>query len=346
LNPLKPPGLFETPIGTAAFKTQLEDFQVEEVLGFEPAGEGEHCLLWIEKVDRNTNDVATEIAKRLGLRKRLVSHCGLKDRHAVTRQWFSLHLPGRESPEPKELESESVRVLKITRHLRKLHRGSHDANRFLIRLRDCNFSHSGCQQRWEQICRRGVPNYFGPQRFGFDGNNIVQSMQFMSGKIEVKDRLLRGILISAARSFVFNSVVAKRVADRNWDTLLDGEVFGFADNRSLVLPENLRGDEADRVKAGELELTAPLWGNGEPLSRSEVRRIEDDVVSEQNELVSGLAQFNLRQERRVIRLRPTEPTLEWSDNSESDTADSVVLRFQLPKGTYATTLLKELCELK
>jgi len=340
MNPIDPPRLLGQSIGSARFKSLLEDFQVEEILGFEPTGEGEHCLLWVEKTDRNTNDVATEIAKKLGIRKRLVDHCGLKDRNAITRQWFSLHLPGRESPTADDLNGDRVHVLAITRNLRKLRRGCHHGNRFVIRLRDCTFTKAAAEQRWQAIMDRGVPNYFGPQRFGRDGDNIDLARRLMTGEVEVRDRALRGILISAARSFIFNDCVAKRIQSGTWDVPQDGEVFGFADNRSLVIPENLRGDEFARVLNGTLELTAPLWGNGELLSRGQVKAFEENVAASSAEIVAGLAQFNLKQERRVIRLKPEASKLTWETDS------SLVLQFALPTGTYATTLLREFADLQ
>lgn len=335
LDPLNPPRLFGSALGAARFKSRLEDFQVEEVLGFEPSGEGEHCLVWIEKIDRNSNDVATDIARSLGIRKRLVNHCGLKDRAAITRQWFSIHLPGIVSPSPQQIEGDGYRVLAMTRHQRKLKRGGHRANRFLIRLRDCQFGAADAAARWQAIADRGVPNYFGPQRFGHDGGNVEMATRMLSGKIEVRDRLLRGILISAARSCIYNACVAQRVADATWDVPLDGDVFGFADNHSLVLPTNMRGDEASRVQAGDLEITAPLWGNGELQSVSRVREMEQRIAKHFHELSAGLEQLNLRQERRVIRLYPSQWSLQWESDSE------LVLRFELPTGTYATTLLRE-----
>jgi tRNA pseudouridine13 synthase len=335
MNPIHPPRLLGPALGSARFKAAFEDFQVDEILGFEPTGEGEHCLAWIEKVDRNTNDVATEVAKKLGIRRRLVEHCGLKDRNAITRQWFSLHLPGRDCPSAEELNSNGIRVLKFTRNLRKLRRGCHYGNRFTIRLRECTFSKEEAAQRWQAIVARGVPNYFGPQRFGNDGANIELARRFMSGEVEIRDRSLRGILISAARSFIFNACVAKRIELGTWDVPMDGEVFGFADKRSLVIPGNLRGDEFERVLNGTLELTAPLWGEGESLSLGQVREFEDRIAQSYPEIIAGLARFHLKKERRVIRLRPEASAIDW----ESDT--TLVLRFDLPSGTYATTLLRE-----
>ncbi|WP_417749540.1 tRNA pseudouridine(13) synthase TruD [Rosistilla oblonga] len=339
MNPIDPPRLLGPSLGSVIFKSQPEDFEVEELLRFEPSGEGEHCLVWLEKRHRNTNDVASELATKLGLRKRLISHCGLKDKEAVTRQWFSLHLPGKPSPSAEDLTVEGVRVLRIVRHLRKLHRGAHDGNRFWIRLRGCEFSKEAAAARWQQMIDRGVPNYFGTQRFGRDGGNVPQALRWFKDEIQVRDRMLRGILLSAARSYLFNACVGRRVLDGTWDTPLSGDVFGFPDNRSLVLPHNLHGDEADRVQQGALELTAPLWGDGELQSQAAVKATEEEVVAAYPDLLAGLAQFNLRQERRVMRLRPLSAELTWESDS------TLVLRFDLPKGTYATTLLRELVDI-
>jgi tRNA pseudouridine13 synthase len=339
MNPIDPPKLLGPSIGSASFKSTPEDFQVDEILGFEPSGDGEHCLIWVEKLDRNTSDVAASFADKLGIRKRLVSHCGLKDKNAITRQWFSLHLPGRESPTADELESDGVRVLRVTRNLRKLHRGTHAGNRFLVRLRDCTFSKDAAADRWKAIAERGVPNYFGHQRFGYDGRNVEQSLRLLAGETEVRDRTVRGLLISAARSVVFNACVGERVQRGSWDTPLVGEVFGFADNRSLILPANLRGDEEQRFQEGRLELTSPLWGEGDLASQLQVRELEQGVARQYPEITIGLTRFGLRQERRVIRLLPATPSLEWESES------TLVLRFDLPKGTYATTLLREIADL-
>ncbi|MCL4117232.1 UNVERIFIED_CONTAM: hypothetical protein GTU68_009323 [Idotea baltica] len=340
MNPVDPPRLFgDIALGSAIFKAGPEDFQVEEILGFEPSGEGEHCFLWVEKTDRNSNDVAGEIADRLKIRKRLVSHCGLKDKQAVTRQWFSVHLPGQNSPAKETLEGEGIRILKITRNTRKLHRGSHDGNRFIIRLREVNGDPDEIGTRWKKITETGVPNYFGPQRFGRNGNNLPQAREFLSGHVEVRDRMLRGILISAARSALFNAVVAERVVQQNWNVPLDGEVFGFAENRSLVLPGNLRGDETARVAKSELNLTAPLWGDGEIQSVGAVKELEQGVIGNFEDLSRGLAKLGLQQERRVIRLIPQNPDLVWENGNQ------LLLSFDLPKGTYATTILRELLEL-
>ena len=333
------PHLHGGPLGQAQFKSLPEDFLVEEVLGFEPSGQGEHCLVWVEKRDLDSNTAAARLADAAGLRHRLVSHCGLKDRHAVTRQWFSLHMPGKPSPQPAALESEGLRVLRITRNTRKLRRGIHLGNRFTIRLRHPTFTPDLAAERWQRLVERGAPNYFGAQRFGHEGRNLEKALAMFRGDFRPADRLLRGILLSAARSHLFNAVLAHRLTTGAWDRPLTGEVYGFPDNGTLLLPEKHRGDEPARFAQGILELTAPLWGQGDLQSIAQVRDLETAIASEHPDLTTGLQQAGLRQERRIIRLRPTAPSLTIFENSDLE------FHFTLPKGTYATTLLSELAHL-
>ncbi len=333
------PYLHGGPLGTARFKVEPEDFVVEENLGFEPSGDGEHCLLWVEKRDLDSNTVVTLLADALGIRRRLVSHCGLKDRHAVTRQWFSIHLPGEASPEPESLESEGLRILRVTRNLRKLRRGTHLGNRFRIVLREVDLDPLVLRERWEQIVARGVPNFFGPQRFGHGGRNLEKAIAMFRGDFQTRDRLLRGLLLSAARSYLFNEFVGERMRRGDWDQPMEGEVFGFSGNRSLILPQRLRGDEAARFAAGNLEMTAPLWGAGELHSVGELAGIEAAFAANYPEITEGLIEAGLRQERRVMRLKPEASNFEPLDDNR------LLLEFDLPKGTYATVVLRELVDL-
>ncbi|MFN0076330.1 MAG: tRNA pseudouridine(13) synthase TruD [Prosthecobacter sp.] len=336
---LEPPYLHGGPLGHAAFKTQPEDFVVEELLGFEPSGVGEHCLVWVEKRDLDSNAAGARLADALGLRRRLVSHCGLKDRHAVTRQWFSLHMPGQPSPEPAGLESEGLRVLRVTRNTRKLRRGIHLGNRFTIRLRNPDFDAAAAEARWSLIASVGAPNVFGSQRFGNEGRNVEKALAMFRGEFTPGDRLLRGLLLSAARSHLFNAVVAERLTRGCWDRALPGEVFGFPDNGTLLLIENQRGDEMQRFADGKVEITAPLWGNGELHSAGEVRDLEMAVMARFPELTAGLEAAGLRQERRVMRLRPMNPDFVILAGGD------LQLSFDLPRGSYATAVLRELAVL-
>ncbi|MGK0184526.1 MAG: tRNA pseudouridine13 synthase [Verrucomicrobiales bacterium] len=332
------PFLHGGPLGRAQFKSEPEDFVVEEVLGFEPSGVGEHCLVWAEKRDLDSNTAAARLADALGIRRRLVSHCGLKDRQAVTRQWFSIHIPGQESPEAPALESEGLRVLQVTRNTRKLRRGIHAGNRFTIRLRQPDFAPADAMTRWQAIKEQGTPNVFGPQRFGRDGRNVDKALAMFRGEFEPRDRLLRGIFLSAARSHLFNVAVTKRMTRGIWDQPVEGEVYGFADNRTLILPEKQRGDEIERFHAGVVELTAPLWGAGELHSVGALRDFEQEIAAQHSEIIAGLEAYGLRQERRVIRLRPENSSCEVVDEGD------LIFQFDLPKGAYATALLRELAD--
>jgi tRNA pseudouridine13 synthase len=334
------PNLHGGPLGSVGFKSAPEDFVVEEILGFEPSGVGEHCLVWAEKRDLDSNSAAVLLAQAVGIKNRLVSHCGLKDRHAVTRQWFSLHMPGQESPEAAALESERLKVLHITRNTRKLRRGIHLGNRFTIRLRQPDFAPNLAEARWSQIVEKGAPNYFGTQRFGREGGNVEKALAMFRGEFRPADRLLRGLLISSVRSHLFNAVVSARMTADTWDTPLTGEVYGFPDNGTILLPEKHRGDEPERFAKGILELTAPLWGNGPLQSIHQVKELETAVLNAFPDLTEGLGTVGLRQERRVMRLLPENPVLSHCGNGD------IELKFDLPKGTYATTLLTELAELK
>jgi tRNA pseudouridine13 synthase len=335
IDPLSLPSLHGEALGKFGFKKVPEDFVVEEVLGWEPSGEGEHCLVWVEKRGLDSNMVTTRLAEALGIRRRLISHCGLKDRQAVTRQWFSIHLPGQPSPEAAAMESEGLKVWRVTRNGRKLRRGVHLGNRFTIRLRAPDFGKEAVARRWAKIEEQGVPNFFGVQRFGREGRNVEKALAMFAGEFVTRDRLLRGLLLSAVRSFLFNQVVGERMVCGGWSEPMDGEVYGFSNNRSLILPENCRGDERQRVAGGELELTAPLWGEGKLLSGGPVAALEREVVGRFPKLVEGLEAVGLRQERRVMRVRPTNGGVRWEDGD-------LILRFDLPKGTYATGVLREL----
>jgi tRNA pseudouridine13 synthase len=249
-------------------------------------------------------------------------------------------MPGQASPEPEVLESEGLKVLRITRNTRKLRRGIHLGNRFTIRLRNPDFDTAAAQARWEQIIQQGVPNVFGSQRFGNEGRNVEKALAMFRGEFTPGDRLLRGILLSSVRSHLFNAVVAERMARGTWDQALLGEVYGFPDNGTILLIENQRGDEAQRFKESKVELTAPLWGCGDLHTAGEVRDLENAVVtSRYPELAAGLEAAGLRQERRVMRLRPVNPQFEVLDGGD------LQLSFDLPRGTYATALLRELADL-
>lgn len=203
-----------------------EDFRVDEILGFDPDGEGEHLLLKIQKRNQNTADVARTLARHAGVKIRDVGYGGLKDRNAVTTQWFSVWLPGKADPDWSAIAGEHLKILDSQRHHRKLQRGALRGNRFVIVLRDVAFPQQldagALEQQLAVIKQQGVPNYFGEQRFGREGRNLASATAMFDG-VRIKDKHLRSLYLSAARSFLFNEVLAARITAANWNQVLPGE---------------------------------------------------------------------------------------------------------------------------
>lgn len=297
---------------TGLFRQSPEDFQVVENLGFELTGQGEHVYLHLEKRGENTDWVARQIARFAGVQNHDVSYAGMKDRHAVTSQWFSVYFPKGSEPDWQQLESDSVRLLAVTRHTQKLRRGMHQSNHFCIRLHQLEGDLAGLPQRLERVIAGGVPNYFGLQRFGHNGNNLREANRLLVEGARMANRHKRGLILSAARSYLFNQVLSARIGNGNWDRQLDGDVA-----------------TADGCGTG------PLWGRGRPLVSAECAALETQVLQDLAGWCDGLEHVGLSQERRSLMLRP-------ENFSGQLDGTSLEVRFTLPPGTYATSVLREI----
>jgi tRNA pseudouridine13 synthase len=312
-----------------------DDFFVDEDLGFEPDGAGEHISVRVEKRGANTDWVARELAKFAGVRPDAVSYSGIKDRHAVTRQTFSLHMPGKGDPDWASLRSDEFRVLSAGRHSRKLKRGTHKRNLFKIILRGVGGDVARANDVVRTIAQQGVPNYFGDQRFGRDAANVDRALAMFAGKRVQRHE--RSMLLSAARSQLFNAVLAERVRENNWNRPLDGDVWMLAGSHSIFGPEPVTGELTERCAGGDIEPTGPLWGSGELRSRAHVEIAERRIADANPDLARGLAAEGLRQERRSLVLRPENLAATWV--SEHD----LELSFGLKAGSYATVIIREIC---
>ncbi|WP_028920456.1 tRNA pseudouridine(13) synthase TruD [Pseudoxanthomonas suwonensis] len=321
---------------SARIRVSPEDFRVEELDGFEASGDGEHLLLTIEKRGMNTGYVAGELARWAGVPEVAVGYAGLKDRHAVTVQRFSVQLPGREAPPLETLERDGLRVLAQARHRRKLPRGALAGNRFVLVLRDVEGARDAIEARLQEIERRGVPNAFGEQRFGHGGGNVGKALAMFAGKRVGREQ--RSMLLSAVRSALFNQVLAARVADGSWDSGMEGEVWALEGSRSVFGPEPMSDDIARRLAAFDIHPTGPLWGRGELRTQGACRELElaalDDVGSVK--LREGLERAGLEQERRALRVRAGGLEWDWVDGT------SLRMAFSLPPGSYATSVLAQL----
>lgn len=329
------PRAWGEPCGTAVLKAQPEDFQVTEVLDVERSGEGEHLWLLLEKRNLNTEELARQLARAACIKLQNVSYAGLKDRRAITCQWFSLQLPGRADPDFSALWSSDLRCLESVRHSRKLQRGAHRANHFLIRLSYLQANQSELDRRLGQLAAAGVPNYFGPQRFGRDGSNIDQARHWAGRGVLPPARGTRSRLLSTARSLIFNRLLAQRVADGSWNRVRDGDCLAFTDSRSHFAAQRLAADDP-RLDALDVHPTGPLWGAGASPATAAVLALEQQVAAAEPELCAWLEAAGLEQQRRILRLPINGLTWHYPST------DCLELEFTLPTGCFATVVLREL----
>lgn len=332
------PYAFGEPLATGSLRERVADFVVDELLDLKLAGEGEHAYLQIKKTDINTRDVVHKLGRLAGVRERSIGYSGLKDRHAIATQWFSVHLPGKPDPDWQSLLDTKIELLQVARHTRKLRRAEHRANRFSLTIRGiATAEHAEIVERLTVIGSHGVPNYFGEQRFGNAGDNVYQALRMFQGERKVAKGWLRNMLLASARSFIFNEVVGARVQRGDWHQLIEGDVMIIPGEDRLLGDEELNCSLVDAHAQGLIDSSAILWGRGELRTSGVARKIEEDVVGRYAELAAGLEAAGLSQQRRPMRLRPAG--LEWQVNE-----DNLVLTFELPVGAYATSLVREVVQ--
>ncbi len=323
------------PLGQGRLRVKPQDFQVSEILGLTPIDTGGHWWLWVRKTGVNTEWVARRLASLAGVQAAEVGYAGLKDRWAVAEQWFSL--PARPGPEPdwEALGKEGIEILAVHRHRRKLQRGVLVGNRFRICIRGLQVAAETLEARLQAIRAHGVPNYFGQQRFGRDTHNLKQAHALLTGQPGRMTPYQRGLCLSAARSQLFNEVLAERVRRGDWNRPQPGDCLQLAGSRSFFCAEQIDAILEARVGRFDLHPTGPLWGRGELPTRGSIRALELAIAARLAPWPSGLEAQRLKQERRSLRLMIEGLVSE-------QLGDDLVLRFVLPRGSYATSLLREL----
>ena len=365
------------PIQQATYKANTTDFIVNELLPLDFTGEGEHLWLHIEKSGMNTAYLAKLLSEWADIPLRDVGYSGLKDRHALTTQWFSLRIPKKQLP-PTEFapvdigENETVTILAQHWHNKKLNRGTHRANQFVITLRDIQFASVGdkngennaspeqllsakeaVEQHLTRIGENGVPNYFGPQRFGRQGNNVREALSLFArppreprpqpkkSKRKRAPREQNTMELSAARSLIFNEILAARVRNGSWNTGLAGEVFNLDGSGSIFTSETLDDTLHARIDSGDIHPTAVLWGTGNDKVTGSAADLETEVVQHSPllmQLATGLEQRDIKAQRRALRLPIEALSWEWSDDQ------TLVLNFTLTTGSFATSVLASLVQ--
>ena len=324
------------PLSRAVMRSSPEDFRVFEDLGYEPEGEGEHHYLYIQKRGENTDWVAKQLAHFCQVSPRDVAYAGKKDRHAITEQWFSVHLPGSRKILNWDLfGGDSINVLHASKHRRKIKLGNLKGNRFEIVLREVD-NVNDLLHRAETI-RKGVPNYFGEQRFGRDFGNLYSGLAMLAGELQERQRNKRGMYISALRSFLFNRIISARLSEGHWHSLLEGDVLIEDFTQKVHRYDQQITDQLAQFESLALHPTASMWGKGELYSEGFVERCEQAVALRFPDITKGLESLGLRQERRSIRLVPRD--LEVLSEDEY----SCRIAFSLPSGCFATSVLRELC---
>ena len=356
---------FGVPDVSGVYKVIPEDFIVEEQIAFELSGEVEHLWCWVEKSGENTDWVLQQLAKWAGVSPAKVNVAGQKDRHAVTRQWFSIHLAGRENPCIKAFNVANVQVLKVIRHQRKLQTGGLSGNRFTLTIRNIRGGENFIgvlQQRLESLKADGVPNYFGEQRFGLYGRNIKQGLKLLAGELPKVKRNQKSLYLSALRSWMFNVLLSQRIEQGNWNQLLLGDVLQLQGSNKWFL-EDGSSDLKTRVMQLDLHPTGALYGKGTLPTQQEALAIEKGVAEPFSDWISGLDQYGVQQGRRALRVLPIDLTWQWMMENEAvmpveealtaafkrlnmdeawKACPVLQLSFTLRSGSYATMVLREL----
>ena len=366
----------QPPLKQATYKAHATDFVVNEILPLDFTGEGEHLWLHIEKMGMNTAYLAKLLSEWAEIPLRDVGYSGLKDRHALTTQWFSLRIPKKQLPEsefaPVDIGvNESLTILAQQWHNKKLNRATHRANQFIITLRDIQFADLGItaseqdlsseksnkdtvEQHLAHISTTGVPNYFGPQRFGRNGNNVREALSLFArpapeshpqpkkSKRKQAPREQNSMELSAARSLIFNEILAARVRDGSWNTGLAGEVFNLDGSGSIFASAAIDDTLQARLASSDIHPTAVLWGVGNDKVSGAAAAIENDIVQKDpllHQLATGLEKRDIKAQRRALRLPIEELSWEWQD---TDGDLTLVLSFTLTTGSFATSVLSSL----
>ena len=331
------PHIYGSPKGKGNIRTVPADFIVKETLAFEPSGSGEHIFLHIEKTGENTDYVARQFARFANVRQRDIGYAGMKDRHAITTQWFSIWLPKGDEPIWENFSAEGVKILGVTRHARKLKRGALAHNQFELTIRQWQGDIESTIAQLTSIKRHGIANYYGTQRFGHQGQNMVKALAMFNG--EKVPREQRSIYLSAVRSFLFNSILARRINDNNWATGLNGDVFMLDGSRSGFACDDIDDVIRTRLDNNELHTTGALYGKGELRTSADAQNVEQSIFDQYASLTKGLIAFGLEMDRRALRVNVQDLT--WHFNDENAT---LLLKFSLPAGSYATAVLREIMD--
>ena len=298
----------------------------------EPSGEGEHLLIWLEKRHLNTAYVAEQLARFFNVHLRAVSYAGRKDKHALTRQYFSVHLAAKPVPDVNEFSLPGAEILRAERHNRKLRTGALRGNRFTIRLTDV--AGDDVTSRLQKIATEGVPNYFGEQRFGNQGSNLTLGLRMCQGEV-IRNRNKRSMAISALRAYLFNEYVSARLADPKLSSPIAGDVMRLSGSNSFFVADEINDEINQRLHRRDIQVTGPMFGSTASPAKHQALRLEKDICDQHSAILDGLSSINMDHDRRSVHLYPDNLTWECD-------RDTLTLSFDLPPGCFATSVIREL----
>jgi tRNA pseudouridine13 synthase len=322
--------LLSLPTSGGTWRPSPETFQVEEIPAYPWCDAGEHAALTVEKTGLTTREVAAAVARNLGLSPQAVGYAGMKDKHAVTVQGFTVTGAATEQAVAAFVAA-GCRVLGAGRHRNKLRLGHLAGNRFRTLL--VGADPRMCDEVLGQLIELGVPNYYGPQRFGARGDNAWVGQRVLRGEQRAK-RWQRDLLTSALQSLVFNEVLARRIENGTLSSALAGDVLQREDSGGLFLCAD-PGVDTERVRRLEVHPTGPMPGRKMVVPEEGVARAEDEVLAD-----FGLAPTlfaGLRGTRRALRVRLEEVHVEPG-------TDGVWVTFTLPAGAFASVVVRELTQ--
>ncbi|HYI86649.1 MAG TPA: tRNA pseudouridine(13) synthase TruD [Burkholderiales bacterium] len=340
---LAPPAAWGEPLGSGVLRSTPEDFEVDEILGFTAAGVGPHALLRVRKRGANTEWVARELARVAGVKPFEVGFAGMKDRNAVTTQHFTVPRGKRAAEEFMGMTGDGFEVISAAAHQRKLPRGALEGNRFAITVRGLACDPAQLGERLQRLAAGGAPNYFGEQRFGREAGNLEQVLRgaqqlAAGGRSRARERRGRddaGFMLSAARSVIFNAILAERVTRGTWNRLAAGDVANLDGRGSVFAVDNVDAGLEQRCASLDVHPTAPLAGLGESLATGEILALEDAVCGQFPEALSVIHAEGMKPERRALRIRVRDLDHEYSQGT-------LRVRFALSAGSFATTVLREI----
>jgi tRNA pseudouridine13 synthase len=335
LSALNPPLLTpELPGVGGRIKVALDDFEVEEIPAYEPSGSGDHLYLWIEKQDLSAEYFLRQLGKRLGIPSNDIGTAGMKDRHAVTRQWVSV--PKVAEPRLNEAEGDGIRVLSVTRHTNKLKPGHLKGNRFRILIREADRAReANVPIILDRIRELGLPNYYGPQRFGHDGETALNGFKMLAGERLNAPPFRLKLYLSAAQSLLFNDYLGRRLTEGLFRTVLNGDVMMKWPAGGIFCTEDPTTEQG-RFDRREIVTGGPMFGKKTYAAQSVAEERERAVLT-----AHGFTPESFERSGRWMSGTRRHNLIYLEDLSFGWEETGLRLNFSLPSGSYATILLRE-----